>query len=111
MSIAPLLKRASENGALCPVTEDFLAEVFFVSRTPKLSLANQLGLGPPWSKNSSSPADEPLTGWRSVSSRRLTVRAMSLCVAPRPDEPLEAAFASFIPDHSQQPIETSRGAS
>lgn len=57
------------------------------------------------------PAEETLTCSLSVSSRRLTVNAISLCVAPKSDEPLETACVYSITDHSQQTIETSSGAS
>ena len=58
MRIDPLTTRSPATGALRPVTEDLLAEVYLAPRWPALSLGDHLGSGAPWSDSFSTAPDE-----------------------------------------------------
>lgn len=58
MRIDPLLTRSPETGALRPVTEDLLAEVYLAPRRPDLRLSDHLGPGAPWSESFEAAPEE-----------------------------------------------------
>ena len=58
MRIDPLITRSPATGALRPVTEDLLAEVYLAPRRPELNLGDHLGSGAPWSDSFTAAPDE-----------------------------------------------------
>lgn len=58
MRIDPLLTRSPETGALRPVTEDLLAEVYLAPQRPDLRLGDHLGPGTPWSESFEAAPEE-----------------------------------------------------
>jgi hypothetical protein len=58
MRIDPLLTRSPESGALRPVTDDLLAEVYLSPQRPDLRLGDHLGPGAPWSESFEAAPEE-----------------------------------------------------
>ena len=58
MRIEPLLTCSPATGALRPVTEDLLAEVYLAPRVAELCLVDHLGPGAPWSDSFAAAPEE-----------------------------------------------------
>lgn len=58
MRIDPLLTRSPATGALRPITEDLLAEVYLAPRVAQLCLVDHLGAGAPWSDSFAASPEE-----------------------------------------------------
>lgn len=77
--IDALLTRSPVTGALRPVTEDLLAEVYFAPRREEFCLVDHLGLGESWSDSFATAPEETA---RAVEDRLATVAHAALKLDP-----------------------------